>query len=185
MPPTRLRRLLATRFVGLFLAYQVLSALASQLSDYLVFDRAAAQFPDADDLARFLGYTAVMNVVSIAFLVLVAGPLLRRYGLRLGISANPVVLLAASVVMLVVLVCPAVPRWRSSWRCRPPGSSTSRSPTARPARRSTRCTRCCPSACGSPRRPRSRGRACRSRSARPACSCSASTRCRRRSPPSS
>ena len=44
-----------------------------------------------------------MNVVSIAFLVLVAGPLMRRYGLRLGISANPVVLLAASVVMLVVL----------------------------------------------------------------------------------
>ena len=44
-----------------------------------------------------------MNVVSIAFLVLVAGPLLRRYGLRLGISANPVVLLGASVVMLVVL----------------------------------------------------------------------------------
>ena len=99
-----LRRLLATRFVGLVLGYQVLSALASQLSDYLVFDRAAAQFPDADDLARFLGgYTAVMNIVSIAFLVLVAGPLLRRYGLRLGISANPVVLLGASLVMLVVL----------------------------------------------------------------------------------
>ena len=72
MPPTPgLRRLLATRFVALILAYQVLSALASQLSDYLVFDRAAAQFPDADDLARFLGgYTAVMNVVSIGFLVL-------------------------------------------------------------------------------------------------------------------
>ena len=99
-----LRRLLATRFVALILGYQVLSALASQLSDYLVFDRAAAQFPDADDLARFLGgYTAVMNVVSIGFLVLVAGPLMRRYGLRLGISANPVVLLAASLVMLVVL----------------------------------------------------------------------------------
>jgi len=99
-----LRRLLATRFVALILGYQVLSALASQLSDYLVFDRAAAQFPDADDLARFLGgYTAVMNVVSIAFLVLVAGPMIRRYGLRFGISANPAVLLAASVVMLVVL----------------------------------------------------------------------------------
>ena len=99
-----LRRLLATRFVALILGYQVLSALASQLSDYLVFDRAAAQFPDPDDLARFLGgYTAVMNAVSIGFLVLVAGPLMRRYGLRLGISANPVVLLAASVVILVVL----------------------------------------------------------------------------------
>ncbi len=68
------------------------------------FTGAVAQFPDADDLARFLGgYTAVMNVVSIAFLVLLAGPLMRRYGLRLGVSANPVVLLVMSVVMLVVL----------------------------------------------------------------------------------
>ncbi|HET6950631.1 MAG TPA: hypothetical protein VFI47_09660, partial [Acidimicrobiales bacterium] len=79
-----LRQLLATPFVALILAYQLLSALASQLSDYLVFDRAAAQYSAAEDLARFLaGYTAVMNVVSIAFLALVAGPLLRRYGLRL------------------------------------------------------------------------------------------------------
>ena len=99
-----MRRLLATPFVALILAYQLLSALASQLSDYLVFDRAAAQYSAAEDLARFLaGYTAVMNVVSIAFLVLVAGPLLRRFGLRLGIAANPVVLTVASLVTVVVL----------------------------------------------------------------------------------
>ena len=100
----RLRRLLASPFVVLILAYQLLSALASQLSDYLVFDRAAAQYAGAEDLARFLaGYTTVMNVVSIAFLVLVAGPLLRRYGLRLGIAANPVVLTVAALAMVVVL----------------------------------------------------------------------------------
>ena len=98
------RRLLTTPFVALILGYQVLSALASQLSDYLVFDRAAAQYPAADDLARFLaGYTAVMNVVSIAFLVLVAGPMLRRFGLRAGIAANPAVLTAGALAMVVVL----------------------------------------------------------------------------------
>jgi hypothetical protein len=100
-----MRHLLSTRFVVLLMGYQVLSALASQLSDYLVFDRAAARYAEADQLARFLaGYTAVMNLVSIAFLVVVAGALLRRHGLRLGISANPVVLTAGAVAMVIVLV---------------------------------------------------------------------------------
>ena len=99
-----LRRLFASRFVALILAYQVLSALGSQLSDYLVYDRAGAQFTEPADLARFLaGYTAAINVASIAFLFLLAGPLLRRFGLRLGITANPFVLGAFAVAMLVVL----------------------------------------------------------------------------------
>ena len=99
-----MRQLLGSRFVVLILGYQVLSALASQLSDYLVFDRAGAQFTDPADLAEFLAvYTAAINVASIAFLFLLAGPLLRRFGLRLGITANPVALTAFAVAMLVVL----------------------------------------------------------------------------------
>ena len=133
------------------------------------FDRAAAQFPDADDLARFLaGYTAVMNVVSIAFLVLVAGPLIRRFGLRLGISANPVVLLAARVVMLVVLGVSG-------------GASVALLVVVSAARildialtdGTTRTSinamyQVLPSGCGCRHRPRSRGSACPWRSAPPA-----------------
>jgi hypothetical protein len=96
-----MRDLLASRFVALILAYQVLSALGSQLADFLVFDRASAQYPDPVDLAQYLaGYTAVMNAVSIAFLFVLAGPLLRRFGLRLGIAANPLVLMVFSVGMI-------------------------------------------------------------------------------------
>jgi hypothetical protein len=103
VPRVSLRRSLASRFVVLILAYQVMSAVGSQLSDFLVYDRAIAQYPDPADLARFLaGYTALMNVVSIAFLFLLAGPLLRRYGLRLGIAANPLVLAVLSMAMLGV-----------------------------------------------------------------------------------
>jgi hypothetical protein len=99
-----LRRLLASRFVALILAYQVLSALASQVSDYLVYERAAALLPDPGELARFLaGFTTAMNVASIAFLVLFAGPLLRRFGLRLGITANPIVLAGLALAMVAVL----------------------------------------------------------------------------------
>jgi hypothetical protein len=100
-----LRRLFGQRFVALILAYQVLSALGSQVADFLVFDRAAAQFPSTEDLALFLaGYTAVMNIVSIAFLFLLAGPLLIRFGLRLGIAANPLVITVFAGLMIVVLV---------------------------------------------------------------------------------
>jgi HEAT repeat protein len=100
-PPTR--ALLANPFVGLILAYQVLSALGSQLSDFLVFDRAAAQFPEAADLAGFLaGYTAVMNAVAIGFLILLAGPLIRRFGLKGGIAANPLVMTVFAGAMLAI-----------------------------------------------------------------------------------
>ena len=100
-PP--IARLLATRFVLLIVAYQVLSALGSQLADFLVYDRAAARFPDAADLAGFLaGYTAVMNAVAIGFLAVLAGPLLRRFGLRVGIAANPLVVTVFAVGMVAV-----------------------------------------------------------------------------------
>jgi hypothetical protein len=100
-PP--LRQLLGG-FVALILGYQVLSALGSQLADFLVYDRAVAYYSTAEDLARFLAlYTAVMNAVSILFLVAVAGPLLRRFGLRLGIAANPLVVTILAVGMLAAL----------------------------------------------------------------------------------
>ena len=96
------RWLLRSRFVTLILAYQVLSALGSQLSDFLVLDRATAQYPATADLARFMaGYTAIMNVVAIAFLFVLAGPLLQRFGLRLGVVANPFVVTILAVGMLV------------------------------------------------------------------------------------
>jgi hypothetical protein len=102
-PGFSLRRSLAGRFVGLILVYQVLSALGSQLSDFLVYDRASARYADPADLAGFLAaYTAVMNIAAIAFLALMAGPLLRRFGLRLGIPANPLVLTAFAVAMVAV-----------------------------------------------------------------------------------
>ena len=87
---------------GLVLAifgYQVLVAVVTQLLDYIVWERAAARYPNADDLARFQGlYNAVLNILAIGFVVLLAGRLLNRYGVKLGLAGTP----AAAVVMLVV-----------------------------------------------------------------------------------
>jgi hypothetical protein len=103
--PFSIRTLLGRPLVVLLLAYQLLSALGSQVADFLVFDRASALYPGAEDLGRFVAiYTAVMNGIAIAFLAVLAGPLLRRYGLRLGIGANPIIDLVLVAVVLGVLV---------------------------------------------------------------------------------
>ncbi len=78
---------------GLVLAifgYQVLVAVVTQLLDYIVWERAAARYPNADDLARFQGlYNAVLNILAIGFVVLLAGRLLNRYGVKLGLAGTP------------------------------------------------------------------------------------------------
>ena len=102
VPRPPVRRLLTTSFVLLIIGYQVLSAAGTQLVEYLVFDRAAARYQSATDLAGFLSkYTVVLNLVDMLFLALVAGMLLRRFGLRLGIAANPVAVTALVTAMLV------------------------------------------------------------------------------------
>jgi hypothetical protein len=98
-PP--LRALLAG-LASLLLAYQVLSAMGSQVVDFLLFDRAAARY-SGEDLTRFLStYTAVLNLADILFLALLAGPLMRRFGLRLGLVLNPAVVAAILGVMVAV-----------------------------------------------------------------------------------
>ena len=102
VPRPPVRRLLTTGFVLLIIGYQVLSAAGTQLVEYLVFDRAAARYGSAADLADFLSrYTVLLNLIDMLFLALVAGLLLRRFGLRLGITANPVAVTALVVAMLV------------------------------------------------------------------------------------
>jgi hypothetical protein len=99
-PP--LRTLFASGIVLALLIYQVLSAMGSWVVDFLLFDRAAAQY-SGDDLTRFLsGYTALTNLVDILFLAVLAGPLLRRFGLRLGLLLNPTAVAGILAVMLVV-----------------------------------------------------------------------------------
>lgn len=97
------RGLLRNRLVVLVLAYQVLSAAVTQLLDFMVWERAAARFPDASSLAQFQGlFGAVINVVSVVFVMLVAGWLLSRFGIGVGLAANPLGVLVLLAVTLVV-----------------------------------------------------------------------------------
>jgi hypothetical protein len=100
------RVLFASGLVLLLLVYQVLSAMGSQLLDFLLFNRAQAQY-SGNDLTRFLSaFTAVLNLADILFLALLAGPLMRRFGLRLGLVLNPAVIAALLAVMVLVVAGP-------------------------------------------------------------------------------
>jgi hypothetical protein len=84
-----LRRGRVTRLVLLVLGYSVASAAATQLLYFIVWDQAAVRYPDAAHLAAFLGaFGAIMNTVSIAFVVLLAGRLLRRSGRHTAARAD-------------------------------------------------------------------------------------------------
>jgi HEAT repeat protein len=101
VPKAPLRTLVTNRFVVLVFAYQVFSAMGSQLLDFMVFDRAAAIYTSSADLARVVSVlTAALNGTNILFLALFAGYLLRRFGLRLGINANPMVVSALVAVIV-------------------------------------------------------------------------------------
>ncbi len=98
-PP--LRRLLLKRFVILIFAYQMLSAVVSQLLDFMLLAAAGERFADSDALASFFGnFTIVVNLLNLLFLALVAGFLLSRFGLRFGLTANP----AVDTLILVAIV---------------------------------------------------------------------------------
>ena len=99
-PP--LRMLFASGIAFFLLVYQVLSAMGSWVLDFILFDRAAARY-SGDELTQFLSaYTAVLNLVDILFLALLAGPLMRRFGLRLGLLLNPAVVAGVLALMVVV-----------------------------------------------------------------------------------
>jgi hypothetical protein len=103
VPRPPLRTLFVPGLVLLLLVYQVLSAMGSQVVDFLLFDRAANQY-SGDELTRFLSvYTAVLNLVDILFLAILAGPLMRRFGLRLGLVLNPAVVALVLAVMTVIV----------------------------------------------------------------------------------
>ncbi|MEM7117934.1 MAG: HEAT repeat domain-containing protein [Chloroflexota bacterium] len=98
-----IRQLLTKPYVRVLFSYQMLSTMGTLLMIYLYFDQADAQFSDAEALASFFGtMTVVREVSSLLFTSLFASRLLGRYGMGLGLTANPVVVGAAIVVMAVV-----------------------------------------------------------------------------------
>ena len=97
-----MRSLLRHRYVMLILGFQMLSAVESQWLDFLVFDRAETRYTDPTELAQFISrFMAIAYGADIIFLLVLAGALMRRFGLRYGLTANTLAVLAlvSAVIM--------------------------------------------------------------------------------------
>jgi HEAT repeat protein len=97
-----LRGLVRNRYVMLIVAFQMLSAVESQWLDYHVLSSAAQRYESSDALARFLSqFSAIAYGTDIAFLLVLAGLLLHRFGLRYGLTANAIAVLTVVAAIIV------------------------------------------------------------------------------------
>lgn len=102
-----LRAVTRNRYVMLIVAFQMLSAVESQFLDFHVLATAADRYDSSAELARFLSqFSAIAYGTDILFLVLLAGWLLHRFGLRYGLTANAIgvlTMVGAVIVTTAVL----------------------------------------------------------------------------------
>lgn len=85
------------------LGYQMLSAVGTQLVDYVLFAVAERRYDEVAELASFVGdFTFALNLVDLAALLFVGGLLMSRYGVRFGLAANPAVVTVLAVVAFVL-----------------------------------------------------------------------------------
>ena len=97
-----LRTLTRNRYVMLIVAFQMLSAVESQWLDFHVLASAAQRYDSSNALARFLSqFSALAYGIDIVFLLVFAGWLLHRFGLRYGLTANAVGVLSVVVAVIV------------------------------------------------------------------------------------
>lgn len=92
-PAKSLRQLLNKRFVQLIFLYQMLSAMGTLLVEFLLLVKANEIYPTAAEFAHFFGnFTGFLNLTDILFGLFLAGFLMNRYGMLLGLSGNPLVI---------------------------------------------------------------------------------------------
>ncbi len=97
-----LRVLARNRYVMLIVAFQMLSAVESQWLDFHVLASAAQRYDSSDALARFISqFSAIAYGTDILFLLVLAGLLLHRFGLRYGLTANAIGVLTVVAAVIV------------------------------------------------------------------------------------
>ncbi len=91
---------LKSRYIVLIFTYVTLWWMAFFFLDNIFADRAAAQFPDADQLTAFMGQLlAVTGIVALISSTFLTGRIIGRFGLRTGLIGMP---LAVTVIVGVL-----------------------------------------------------------------------------------
>ena len=86
--------ILKDRYVVLIFAYTILWWVAFFFVDNIFYNRSYAQYPDADQLAAFIGrLISMMGILALIFSTMLTGRLISRFGLRVGLLTMPVVVI--------------------------------------------------------------------------------------------
>ena len=90
------------RYVLLIFAYTVLWWVAFFFVDNIYYDRAFAQYPDANQLAAFIGLlSSLMGIVGLISATVLSSRVIARFGLRAGLLAMPLaVILSLGILAL-------------------------------------------------------------------------------------
>ncbi|MCP5096704.1 MAG: cyclic nucleotide-binding domain-containing protein [Chloroflexi bacterium] len=98
-----LRDVLAQPYARHIFLYRFFSGFGTELIIIIFTIQAAQRFQTADSLATFFGnFMAAGTFLTLLFLILAAGRLLKRFGLRFGIMSNPI--LVGFVILGLFLV---------------------------------------------------------------------------------
>ncbi len=101
------RSLFRGRYVLLIVGFQTAWILAYYFLDFTFYDQAENRYPDADELASFLGlFNGISQGLELAFTVTLSGALIGRYGLKLGLTLPTLVMTVAMIVLGVALGAP-------------------------------------------------------------------------------
>jgi HEAT repeat protein len=101
-PPRPASNLFRQRYVLLIFAIVLLWWLAFFFLDNLFYGAAAARYPDAQDMAGFLGlFLGGLGILTLFSNFFLTGPLLSRYGLRPSLLILPVLLVAGVAGMAI------------------------------------------------------------------------------------
>lgn len=108
-PPRRgLRLLLADRYLAILVGVAALAVLAKYLVDFAFLEQMRSRFADARTLATtFAVFSGVTQALSFLTRLAVAGPLLRRYGVRVGLLVLPLFHVACTALVIAAGWFPA------------------------------------------------------------------------------
>ena len=89
------------RYILILIAVVVISQLCYFFVDNTFYMVASARYPTEGDLAKFLGvYSAVMGSISLICSVVLAAPLVRRFGIRGALLTLPILLSAGTLAVI-------------------------------------------------------------------------------------
>jgi ATP:ADP antiporter, AAA family len=90
------------RYVLLIFAYTVLWWVAFFFVDNIFYDRAFAQYPDANQLTAFIGrLLSIIGIVALISSTVVTSRLITRFGLRVGLLAMPLLVILSLGILAI------------------------------------------------------------------------------------